>query len=498
MSKDSNTIQTAKVLSFHPTGEYYFSKGLKAYHHRDLYKAKKYLARAFELEPTEPMIACQLAIICTDLNEYAESNTILERIVSQLDPFMYECHYFLANNYAHLGMFKEAYKHANDYLAKDKYGDFADDAEDLLDLITLENNETEESLFEQDTLINEQEKARKYLETGDFEKAIEVLKATIQNHPDFWFSYNNLALAHYYLGQYEEAFRTLQEVLEKNPGNLHALCNLVVFHFYQKNSRQVGEFVSTLAKIRPMLPEQQYKLGATFALVGEYELGYNWLKYLQKQGFNGDDTFYYWLSYCAHHLGYEQSAKKAWKKVLTLNPDKDGLEPWGMVHSNLEAFEQQNKLIISKLSSDIIEERLFGLFLYKHSFDKEGLDAHPALINNKQFTNLEQDYIRLINNDEVHDPGIHVIDEVAELFYRQYKPITLLESGLYIIWFSVYEEARKAKVKISNPPAWAGAVEYVWSKMTSEPSLQKDLAAKYEVSLSTLRKYVKKANILLH
>ncbi|WP_042350725.1 tetratricopeptide repeat protein [Bacillus massiliigorillae] len=498
MIKDSHSIQTAKILSFHPTGEYYFSKGLQAYHRRDLYKAKKYFGRAFELEPFEPMIACQLAIVCTDLGEYSDSNVILEDIISQLDPYMTECHYFLANNYAHLGLFKEAYRHANEYINKDKHGEFIEDAEDLIELITLENSETEESLFEQDTLIHEQEKAREYLETGDFEKAIDVLKETIQNNPEFWFAYNNLALAHYYLGQRQEAFHILEEVLEKNPGNLHALCNLVVFYFYEKNAEEVDVVVASLEKIRPILPEQQYKLGATFALVGKFELAYMWLKRLQKSGFEGDDTFYYWLSYSSHHLGYERSAKSAWKKVLTINPDKEGLEPWGMIHANLESFEHQIDIIVKKLESELIEERLLGLFLYKHSFDKKQLAHHSAILNNELFSTIENSYVRLINNGDTIEPIVYFIDEVAELLYKQYHPITLIESGLFIIWFSAYEEARKEGIKFSNPSAWAGAVEYVWSKMTNELLLQKDLAVKYGVSISTLRKYVKIVNSLLY
>lgn len=41
MSKDSKaTKQKAKILSFVPTAEYYFSKGIKAYNRRDFHKAK--------------------------------------------------------------------------------------------------------------------------------------------------------------------------------------------------------------------------------------------------------------------------------------------------------------------------------------------------------------------------------------------------------------------------------------------------------------------------
>ena len=61
MGKDSKMNKQAKVFSFHPTGEYYFTKGLKAYHRRDLYNAKKFLMRAYELEPSRTndcMSAC--------------------------------------------------------------------------------------------------------------------------------------------------------------------------------------------------------------------------------------------------------------------------------------------------------------------------------------------------------------------------------------------------------------------------------------------------------
>ena len=44
MSKNSQAKKSkGQLLSFIPTGEYYFSKGLKAFHRRDFHKAKKYL-----------------------------------------------------------------------------------------------------------------------------------------------------------------------------------------------------------------------------------------------------------------------------------------------------------------------------------------------------------------------------------------------------------------------------------------------------------------------
>ena len=75
----------AKVFPFVPTGEYYFQKGLKAYERFDINQAKKYLNRAFELEPYEPMIACQLALVLTEASEYKQSNKLLHTVLTDLD-----------------------------------------------------------------------------------------------------------------------------------------------------------------------------------------------------------------------------------------------------------------------------------------------------------------------------------------------------------------------------------------------------------------------------
>ena len=139
--------EQAKVLSFVPTGEYYFNKGMKAYQRRELKRSLKYLNRAIQLEPLEPMIACQLSIVYTELGEYKRANEILHQIVDQLDPHMTECHYFLANNYAHLGLFKEAYEHVTTYLEKEEHGEFVEDAEDLLDLLEIDSDLTVDDLI---------------------------------------------------------------------------------------------------------------------------------------------------------------------------------------------------------------------------------------------------------------------------------------------------------------------------------------------------------------
>ena len=49
MSKNAKAKTKGQLLTFIPTGEYYFTLGLKAFQRREFHKAKKYLRRAMQL-----------------------------------------------------------------------------------------------------------------------------------------------------------------------------------------------------------------------------------------------------------------------------------------------------------------------------------------------------------------------------------------------------------------------------------------------------------------
>jgi tetratricopeptide (TPR) repeat protein len=491
MAKNAKaTIQKGKILSFLPTGEYYFKEGLKAYHRRDYTKSKKYLQRAFQLDPGEPMIACQLAIILTELGEYEESNRLLHIILEELDEEMTESHYLLANNYAHLGLFKDAYQHANLYLELEPDGDFADDTEDLLELLTMESDDLEEDLYEQDDLIIKQEQARELLEAGYFQKAIELLDYVIEEYPEYWSAYNNLALAHFYLGEVEKAEDILKDVLVRNPGNLHALCNQLVFAHYQRETDKVKNLLEGLQKIQPLLSEQQFKLGATFALIGEYEQAYYLLKKLYKHGFDGDAPFYYWLSYASYYTGHENFARNIWKKVLDLNPEKEGYEPWNDEKGPVQGYEKRSSSAILKLESELTEERLFALFLISLSPKKGAL---LASVKTDHLTAPEKQYLSFLNEGK-HTEASNA-HEIANHLYRFYKPIGTEEASLYLLWFSLFNEMMKDRVKLKNQKAWAAAMDYVWNnKLRNEKVSQQEVADRYGLSSATVGKYVKKVN----
>ena len=497
MRKGSNIEdEKGKILSFIPTGEYYFTKGLKAYRQRNLKKAKKYLSRAFELEPLEPVIACQLAIVETELGNYEESNRLLSIIANDLDPFMNEVHYFLANNYAYMGMFQEAFKHATEYLKKDPNGEFSEDAEDLLEVIEMDAEEAGDALTVQDELISLQEEARNLLEAGQFEAAIDVLKKIIDHYPEFWAAYNNLSLAYYYLGKKEQAFEVIDNVLEKNPGNLHALCNAAVFMHYGQKEEELQKIISTLQKVRPVLMEHQYKLGSTFALVGRYEESYFWLKNLYKKGFDGDVNFYYWLSFAAYHTGHLKTAHAAWEQVLQMAPEKEGLEPWNEEEFTFhrQGIEKMPSSIIKRLNSKYLEERLFGMFLLSLREDKKEIASDPRFCDMKKLTFQEKIYLAQILDMDLKlsdvSPAIEIGHETAQILYERFQPIGIEQIGVYLLWFSFFASILTEQPRLRKKEAYAAAVEYIWRKLRQQKASQKEIAGIYHISPATLRRYV--------
>lgn len=498
MIRDSKAMkEKGTLLSFVPTGEYYFTKGLKAFGRRDFTRAKKYLQRAAQLEPGEPMIVCQLAIVSTEFGEFDQSNRLLHQILEELDGEMFECHYFLANNYAHLGLFKDAYHHATLYKQLEPDGEFIADTEELIELLTFEADMLDEDLYEQDDLMVKQEQARELLESGYFPKAIEVLEEVVENYPEYWSAYNNLALAYFYLGETEKAYEILNDVLHKNPGNLHAFCNQAVFAFYQNDESQIEKIISTLSKINPLIAEHQFKLGATFALIGEYELGHFWLRKLYKKGFEGDGSFYYWLSYTAFHSGHPAFAKFIWKIVLELSPDKDGHEPWNDSLPVLGGYEDHSASIFQKLESEYIEERLFAIFLIGVSSKREQLIAALQSKSTTRLTQLEMEYLDFIKKSRSIHQKVYDSHQIGLQLYEHHRPIGALKAGIYLLWFSIFQESLASDLSYKNYQAWAAATEYIWFMLRGEKVSQKAMAEKYKLSVSTMRKYVKIVNDLL-
>ncbi len=87
---------------------------MRAYKGQKLQDAIKYFRRAAQSEK-EPFILCQLATVLSEAGEYQESNQTFLKLVRS-NPELEQCYYFIANNYAYMGLFQQAKKYADRYL----------------------------------------------------------------------------------------------------------------------------------------------------------------------------------------------------------------------------------------------------------------------------------------------------------------------------------------------------------------------------------------------
>lgn len=401
-----------------------------------------------------------------------------------------------------MGMYTEAYRYAKLYLEKDGIGEFANEANELIEWIGINEDDNLSALKEQEELLYMQEESKSLLEGGNYAEAVNILEKMIRAYPDFWPAYNNLALAYFYEGETGKAFSLTEKVISHNSGNLHALCNLAVFYYYEQQFEELELLLNQLKKVEPMIPEHRYKLGATFALTKQYEQAYFMLRQLHKSGYPGNAGFYYWLAKSAHFTGNEKFAKSAWDQLVTLEPDKAGSEPWNEALEEDELTRNGDTALMKLLRSEDIPERLIAIFFISVSDRKSALLTHPSFKSIEEFSYPEKLYLATILQVEKRQ-SIHAkmkmdkAHETAAVLFEKHGDAPDKAFALLKIWFSFFQKMVETGGKFANPPAFAAAVEYVWGKESGRHQTQRDLAKKYGISPATLRKYITKIELYL-
>lgn len=485
----------SNLVSFIPNGEYYYNKAIKALDRGEAEKAYKYIKRAAELSPDDAHVLLQYGILEMEMQHFEYAYELIHTAHS-LEPSEPEILFMLAEVSGCIGLMHDAQKYAQAYLDHEPDGMYALEALDILDFVGEEPEQYDElDEHDADKMIA-QEKARRLMEQGDFKQAITVLEETIERYPQLWNAYNNLALAYFYIGEKEQARALLQEVLRENTGNLHALCNLSVFAYYEKKDDELEALLDVLKKIQPYEWDNRHKLGATLALIGEYEEAFKWLRSMSKRGYEGDPGFYFWLAQSAYFSGHAEIAKSAWNSLLVLDPSKEGFEPWANTDkANLRnSAENHRDFILRKLSDKEVSDRMFGLFLLKMSAHKQEIIAHPTLLDISTYSNLEKLSLAYaldhpFNEKVKEELYFSRMMQVAEKIVEANDLISIEVAQILSTWFSLGEIAFEQDYAFKNSDALAAAMEYTFYTALEETVTKKEVAAKYGTSVATLTKY---------
>lgn len=489
--------EKGQVIALQQSAQFLYEKGMKAYRQHNLQDAIKYLKRAAHTEK-KPMILCQLASALSEAGQYHESNQFLNHVL-RIDSSVTECYYFLANNYAYLGLFNQAKKYAERYLNEEEDGEFADDILDLLDIIA--DEEEDEAEFEdEDELILLQDQANRYIRSGQLDEAISTLETMLEEYPDFWAAYNNLAIARFQLGEIGEAMRIVEMVLEKNPGNIHALCNALIFLYSIGEEAQVEQLAKRLENVYPILIEHRFKLGTTLATIGKFESAYRWLKHLKRQGYEGEFSFYYWLAYSAYMCNDKSVAEKTWHYVVEMYPDKKGKEPW----NSIDLADGNQNVLLAQLkhsleSAKCTEEKMLALYLMNELKTSENEQVFFEVMQaaEKSVVTEWARYFFIVNSKKSIPRDLRVYEKCAQiadvLYEYSKKDDTLIEECLQF-WFRTFSAIFETNVSFANIFGWSAAIEYIIRIRQKQNMTQAELGHIYNVSISTIRKYVKIIN----
>lgn len=318
-------IQSKNVIPFIQSGEHYFYRGIEAYQKRNIKKAIHFLEKAVEVQEDEPYFRCQLATVLAEQGQYERSNELLQYVLDNLDHQLFECYFFMANNYAYLGFFQKALELVSTYMECAPHGEYYDDALVLFDLLSgdIEDEDDGEIIGEDELFLLRYEHACHHMEKGFYKEASSELQLLIEEYPEYWSAYNHLALSLFLDGDEKGAFETTKYVLEKDSGNLGALCNLTRFYFEKGESEKLAQSIAQLKSVHPLDAEHTYKLANLFCLIGEYGRSFLLFKRLHKPRYENDCEFLHCLAVAAFHCGHEKTALRNWKRAKQLG-DKRG------------------------------------------------------------------------------------------------------------------------------------------------------------------------------
>jgi tetratricopeptide (TPR) repeat protein len=332
LDKNEKIVNSNNVIPFIPTGDFYFAKGVESFRKRKFDTSLKWLKKAVDSEPNNPLYQCQMSIIYTETGAYHKANQILTNVLQSTGDQYVDCYYLLANNYAHLGLLNDARKFAISYLDKEPDGDFSDDAKTLLDVIEVDDDDYDEEdweLDEEDELLVYQETIFYHLENNEWNQALALLEEMILLFPDYKTAHHEYTHALFFSGKQEEAVQKELELLEEDPNNLYSHTNLALFYYEMQEEAEYQKHIRALLNIYPIHEQQKLRIAITLARTGFLKEANIRFRMLDKAIVKSHISYYRWYSMTSYRLGEPSKALALWEEGCRRHPKLSEEEgPW--------------------------------------------------------------------------------------------------------------------------------------------------------------------------
>lgn len=538
------------IITFERGADFYFDLGYRKIQTGNLKSALRYIEKAVKLKPNDSFIQFNYAGLLAELGNIDMSTEILLHIVNELDPNYDECYFGLGCNYLQLQKIKKSVEYFSKYLEMDPEGEFAEEAEDLLEMLNMikdaNNNLDDEEL---EKIYKIEEEAIGHLENRQYESAVEKFEQVVTLLPNAVPARNNLSLAYYYMGDFQKALEIAREVIGYEPYNVHANCNLAIFYNKLELDNWMEKQIKIIKKLETENPEYLYKIADTLGSLGKHEEAYKVFKKLL--GIEpGNVVYIHYTAVAAYNSGKFNDSIRYWRKISELDgqsllPDYYIKLAQGEVHQSLPYLYQlpkeeiNKRLIVTQRFIEDSKEQAQKLLMQKEGRDAilYGLCFDPLLIRKLAFEKIKRELLiesqSILRSfllmpdieDDAKIEAVFLLDIIGaqppysvsfsgEIMEINADPLSIDIYAVNPEWEDILKKAHKLmkgqykgaykraventwmsfiKYLYPNIPntdhvdSWAAALEYVYCRLNNIKATQEEIAAKYEVKASSLR-----------
>jgi tetratricopeptide (TPR) repeat protein len=310
--------QKNKVLNFNQPAAFFIKKAEKHIDAGNFLEALQLYRQALGMEPDNIEYLLSIAQIYSEMGLFAESNDVLLKI-AKYGNTPTECLFALGCNYMGMQNYALADEAFEQYLSIDPEGEFAEDIDDLFEIL----DDEEEGILQdvsRDLILDEAYKGKQCLDKGDYKTAIHHLENAVNRDSLMYPAMNNLALSYYFDGQKSKAVELSKKVLEAQPVNLHACCNLAFF-YSDIGERAIAEnYISKIEGISDIDPEEMHKLALTYCELGQHEKAFKWFsKIIIYQPY--DIRLLHFCGLSAYNIGLYSESTEYFLKILRIDPE---------------------------------------------------------------------------------------------------------------------------------------------------------------------------------
>ena len=312
-----------KIIAFEREAEFYFDLGFRKIQNGNLKSALRYIEKAVRIKPNDSYIQFNYAGLLAELGNINLSTEVLHHIVDHLDPDYDECYFGLGCNYLQIQKIKKSVECFSKYLEKDPEGEFSEEAEDLLEMLTMikdANNNLDDDELER--IYQVEEEAINHLEKREYNISVEKFEIVVNLLPNAVPARNNLSLAYYYMGEVQKAIDVAREVLNYEQYNIHANCNIAIFYNKLDLKDWVTKQVNKIKKLNTENPEYLFKIADTLGCLEKHDEAYKIYKRLLLLEPKNAIYFHY-TAVAAYNSGKWSDSIKYWHKLAEL--DKQNL-----------------------------------------------------------------------------------------------------------------------------------------------------------------------------